>query len=654
MRFTLEVNMARATLGFTWALALVFTTACGSTETPASSASAAAASRTPATYAIEDFYRNTQFRGASWSPQRDKILVSSDASGIWNAYAVPAAGGAPAALTASTTDSIFALSYFPADERILYSSDQGGNELTHIFVRNPDGTTRDLTPGTKLKANFHGWAGDDRSFFVSTNERDARYFDLYELATDGYARTMLYKNIDGYDIGVISRDKRFVALVKAKTTSDADIFLHDRTRGTTKNVTAHAGSVNNTPADFSPDGTRLIFTSDADREFAALRSFDTATGATTPFYQDDWDILSAGYSKAGRYLTVYVNEDSRFAARVLDAGTLQPVAITGMPKGLVRGVSISRDDAALAFYATDGSVPNDLFAGPFTGTMQRLTTALNPKLRPEDLVVPEIARFKSYDGVTVPGLLYRPHQASPENKAPALVFVHGGPGGQAQVGYRAVTQALVNHGYVVYDINNRGSSGYGKTFYAMDDRKHGEADLGDVVASKTMLVATGYVDPARIGIIGGSYGGYMVLAALTLQPDAFRVGVDLFGISNWSRTLSSIPAWWGSARDALYAELGDPKTDADRLKRISPLFHAERIKVPLMVLQGANDPRVLQVESDEIVAAAKKNGVPVEYIVFPDEGHGFVKRDNEIKGYGGVIAFLDKHLKSASPITSTE
>ena len=637
--------MTRATLCSTGILALLFTAACRSTGPSASQA--AASSRTPAMYPIDDFYRNTQFRGAAWSPRRDRILVSSDASGIWNAYAVPVAGGPPVPLTASTTNSIFALSYFPADERFLYSSDEGGNELTHIFVQNPDGSTRDLTPGAKLKANFHGWAGDDRSLLVSTNERDPRYFDLYEIAADGYARTTLYKNSDGYQFGSISRDKRFIALVKSKTTSDSDIFLHDRMRGTTTNITAHTGTVSNAPEDFSPDGTRLLFTSDADREFAALRSYDTATGRTSPFYQVDWDIVAAAYSRGGRYLIVYVNEDSRFAARVLDAATLQPVAINGIPQGLVRGVSISRDDAALAFYASDGSVPNDLYAGTFAGTPQRLTDALNPKIHREDLVVPELVRFQSHDTVTVPGLLYRPHQASADNKAPALVLVHGGPGGQAQVGYFALTQALVNHGYVVYDINNRGSSGYGKAFFAMDDRKHGEADLADVVASKAMLVATGYVDPERIGIIGGSYGGYMVLAALTLQPNAFRVGVDLFGISNWSRTLSSMPAWWGSRRDALYAELGDPKTDAERLRRISPLFHAEQIKVPLMVLQGANDPRVLQVESDEIVAAAKKNGVPVEYIVFADEGHGFVKKDNEVKGYGAVLAFLDKYLKSA-------
>ena len=206
-------------------------------------------------------------------------------------------------------------------------------------------------------------------------------------------------------------------------------------------------------------------------------------------------------------------------------------------------------------------------------------------------------------------------------------------------------QYLVNHGYVVYAINNRGSSGYGKTFYAMDDRKHGEADLGDVVASKEMLIETGYVDPNRIGIIGGSYGGYMVVAALAFEPEAFEVGVDIFGVTNWVRTLQSIPPWWEAQREALYAELGDPATDLERLERISPLFHASNIVKPMIVLQGANDPRVLQVESDEMVAAVRANGVPVEYIVFPDEGHGFRNKDNQIEGYKAILDFLELHLK---------
>ncbi|MEO7219739.1 MAG: S9 family peptidase [Gemmatimonadaceae bacterium] len=620
--------------------------ACAS-GTPGGTASNAptAAQGSPAEYTVADFYANTSYSGASWSPDRTHILVSSNATGIWNAYLIPAAGGPSRQLTQSTTQSIFAQSYFPADDRILYSSDEDGNELTHIYVRNPDGTTRDLTPGAKVRASFEGWAGDDRSFFISTNERDERYFDLYEMTVDGYRRSLLYTNTAGFDLGGVSRDKRYLALSKSRTTADSDIHLHDLRGNTTRNITAHTGSVSNSPAEFSPDGSKLLFVSDDAGEFASLRAYDLATGAKTTIYQQNWDILGANYSKGGKYLVVYVNDDSRFAARVLDAATLTPVVLPAMPTGLVRGVSISRDDAALAFYASDGSAPSDLYTSRIGASPARLTNALNARIRRQDLVQPRVTRFRSYDGIEIPGVLYTPHKASAQRKAPAIVLVHGGPGGQAQVGYSAVTQALVNHGYVVFDINNRGSSGYGKTFFAMDDKKHGEADLGDVIASKQMLVATGVVDSARIGIMGGSYGGYMVLAALTLQPDAFRVGVDLFGISNWMRTLTSIPQWWESFREALYVEMGDPKADSVRLHRISPLFSAERIKVPLMVMQGANDPRVLKVESDEIVAAARKNGVPVEYVVFPDEGHGFVKKENQIRGYTAVIAFLDQHLK---------
>lgn len=344
---------------------------------------------------------------------------------------------------------------------------------------------------------------------------------------------------------------------------------------------------------------------------------------------------------------VWTNEEAKAVTQVYDVATVKPVVLAGMPSGLVRGVTFSRDDSAFAFYHTDGSTPEEPWAGHWGQAPHRLADALNPRIRREDLVIPEHVRSKSYDGLEVPGLLYRPQQVSRGSRAPALVMVHGGPGGQAMLGYRPVIQALVNHGYVLFDINNRGSSGYGKTFFKMDDRKHGEADLGDVVASKAMLAATGWVDSSRIGIIGGSYGGYLVLAALTLQPDAFKVGVDLFGISNWIRTLINVPPWWESFKKALYVEMGDPQTDSVRLRRISPLFNAKNIKVPLMVLQGANDPRVLKVESDEIVAAAKANGVPVEYVVFPDEGHGFVKKENEIKGYTQIIAFLERYLRGS-------
>ncbi len=180
----------------------------------------------------------------------------------------------------------------------------------------------------------------------------------------------------------------------------------------------------------------------------------------------------------------------------------------------------------------------------------------------------------------------------------------------------------------------------------MDDLNHGDKDLKDCIWGKKWLQSQETTDPEKIGIIGGSYGGYMTMAALTFAPDEFQVGVNIFGVTNWLRTLKSIPPYWESFRLALYAELGDPNTqDSIRLYNISPVFHAQNVKKPLMVLQGANDPRVLQVESDEIVAAVRKNNVPVEYVVFPDEGHGFRKKENEIDGYGKILQFLDKYLK---------
>ncbi len=596
-------------------------------------------------YTIEQFYENTRVSGGSFSRDNSQLLVSSDRSGVFNAYTIPVAGGEMVPLTQSTDDAIFAVSFFPNDDRILYTQDQGGNELSHLYVRELDGSTRDLTPGEHLQANFGGWAQDLLSFFVYTNERDPSYFDLYKITADGYQRSLLYENTEGLNPGTISRDERYIALVKTYTTANSDIFLHDREAGVTTNLTEHSGDISNAPTDFTPDGTGLLFVTDEGSEFAALKRYDLATGEVTPVYSADWDVLGGGYTHSGRYLLVAVNEEARVRTRVLDAATMTEVPLSQLPEGLVRGMSISRDDSMLRFYHSDGSAPDDLWAGPLDGAPNRLTNTLSATIAREDLVVPEHVWFTSYDGTEVPGLLYKPHQVSSRSPAPAVVWVHGGPGGQSTFGYFALTQALVNHGYVVYQINNRGSSGYGKTFFKMDDQRHGEADLGDVVASKTMLTATGYVDSERIGIVGGSYGGYMVLAALTLQPDEFKVGVDLFGISNWIRTLESIPPWWGAFRDALYQEMGDPATDQERLRRISPLFNADKITAPLMVLQGANDPRVLQVESDEIVAAAKANGVPVEYIVFPDEGHGFVKKENEIRGYSALIDFLDQHLR---------
>ncbi len=597
-------------------------------------------------YSIADFLATTNYRGLSFSPGQDKILVSSDASGVYNAYAVPVDGSDPEQLTFSDGNAVMARAYFPGDERFIFTQDRGGNELSHVYVQIPEGNALDLTPGDGLAARFYGWARDDSVFYVATNERNGQYFDVYEYSPATYGRTLLYQNDDGLDFGAVSPDRRYLALTRDNTTSDTDLYLVDRETGDTTMI-AGAGdeeTINN-PQDFNPEGTALYFLTDEGHEFRYLVRYDIASGERETVLEPDWDILRAGFSKDGRRLVVSINNDARTEVQVYDYPGMLRVGLPELPSADITAVTYSADGSHMAFYASSGRDPRDLFVvNGAGGAPVRLTRSLSPEIDREDLVAGKVVRFKSTDDVTVPGILYRPHPASGDNKVPALVWVHGGPGGQSRIGYSGLIQFLVNHGYAVYAINNRGSSGYGKTFYRMDDRKHGEGDLDDCVASKKMLQDTGYVLDDRIGIIGGSYGGYMVLAALAFRPDAFAAGVDMFGISNWIRTLESIPPWWESFRQSLYVEMGNPETDTAYLRSISPLFHANEITKPLLVLQGANDPRVLQVESDDIVEAVRANGVPVEYLVFDDEGHGFRKKENRIKAYGAILEFLKTHV----------
>ncbi len=595
-------------------------------------------------YTIQQFLATTAMSGASFSPDGRKLLVTSNQSGVFNAYAIPVDGGSPVQLTRSTTDHVRFAVYFPHDERFTFVSDRGGNELLHVYVQEPGGAVRDLTPGENLRAQFLGWARDDRGFFVQTNERDTKVFDLYEIDGKTYERTLLFKNDGAWDVTGISEDRRYLALQKSAGFADVALHLHDRTRGETKKI-AGGGGVAARAMEFSPDGKSLLYTTDEGSEFAYLARYDLASGGHQELLRPDWDVWYAAFSHDGRHLTVGINADARTEVRLFEAATLRSVPLPPLPEADVASVVLSRDGKRMAFYADTGREPANLYVAELGAAPRRLTQNLNPAIDPEHLVAGKVVRFRSYDGLEIPGILYVPHQAKAGRKLPALVWVHGGPGGQTRIGYSGLIQYLVNHGYVVYGINNRGSDGYGKTFFSADDRKHGQADLDDCVASKRMLAETGFVDPARIGILGGSYGGYMVLAALAFRPREFAAGVNLYGVSNWLRTLESIPAWWESERQAIYAEMGDPATDGEYLRRISPLFHPEKIERPLIVLQGANDPRVLKVESDEIVAAARGRGVPVEYLVFDDEGHGISKKANQERAYTAVLAFLDRYLK---------
>lgn len=614
-------------------------------------APAATSSATP-TYTAAQFFDTVSYGlgygGAkAFSPDGKSVLIRSDKTGVFNAYALPVAGGNPIPLTTSTTSAVNPVSYFPSDARILFTQDGGGDELSHLFVRTPDGAVTDLTPGDKVKADFLSWSQDGKTFFVTSNARDASAFDVIAYDATTYAHRTVFENTGGFSPAALSPDGRWLVLDKALTSANNDLYLVDLTApGEPKLLTPHEGNVAYTAFDFTPDSKAVLIGTDQNGEFQQAIRHDLASGANTPLIQADWDVSFVFYSPSGRYRVSGLNADAKTELTLLDATTSQPVAMTGLPDGDIGNVRFSEDEKTIAFTVSSDTSPADVFVADLTtGEAKRLTHALNPAIDENALVEATIVRYPGEGGVMIPAVLYKPKGASGANPAPAIVLVHGGPGGQTRRGYSAMVQHLVNHGYAVLGANNRGSSGYGKTFFHLDDKKHGEADLRDIVAGGDWLRQQDWVADDQVAVMGGSYGGYITAAALAFHPDAFAAGVDIFGVTNWVRTLESIPPWWGAQRIALYDEMGDPATDAERHRRISPLFHTERINKPLLVVQGENDPRVLKVESDELVAAVRANGVPVDYVVFPNEGHGFTRRDNRITAQDAYLTFLDKYVR---------
>jgi dipeptidyl aminopeptidase/acylaminoacyl peptidase len=598
-------------------------------------------------YTIEQFYENEQIGGGAWSPDETKLLVHSNKTGIYNLYEINVADGSQRQVTNSTVESFFAIDYVPGSGQILYSADKGGDELDHIYLIKADGTAQDLTPGEKEKANFYGWNLDKKAMFYISNKRNPQFFDLYKMNIGDWKASMIYQNNEGLDVGGISWDEKTLALQKTITTSENQLFLYDIASKKMTEVSDPAQPGSYGASGFSKDGKSFFYITDAGKEFAYLVQYDLAGKQRKTLFETNWDVMYSYVSENEKYRVIGINEDGKNSLKVLDNATAQPVSFPAIPDGDVLAVNISNSEKWMRLTVGTSKAPTNIYNYNFESKeLKKLTNTLNPQINADDLVTAEVVRFKSFDGLEIPAIYYKPLSAAPNQKVPALVWVHGGPGGQSRTGYSALIQYLANHGYALLAVNNRGSSGYGKSFFKMDDLNHGDKDLKDCIWGKKWLQSQDYIDTSKIGIIGGSYGGYMTMAAVTFAPEEFKTGVNIFGVTNWLRTLKSIPPYWESQRKALYAELGDPTTaDSVRLYNISPLFHADKVKNPVMVLQGANDPRVLQVESDEIVAAVKKNNVPVEYVIFPDEGHGFVKKENQIKGYAAILTFLDKYLK---------
>jgi dipeptidyl aminopeptidase/acylaminoacyl peptidase len=602
----------------------------------------------PKQYTAEQLRNNTSIGAAGFNGDDSKILIDDNSTGIFNVYELNVSDTAKQALTHSTTDSYFAVDFLPGTDKFIFTHDRGGDENAHLYLMSKgDTSAKDLTPWPKSTNSFFGWSADKKAMYVSSNRRNPKFFDVWKLDTATWSPVLFYQDDSGLTASLISKSERYIALNKSITTDKNDLYLYDRNNKSMKRISNdNEGSWN--ASAMEKNDSIFYYTTNDGSEFSYLVKYNINTGKADKFYEDKWDVGGMGLSENEKYHTIFVNEDGKNKILLFDHATNQPVSFPEIKDGDVQSIIISPSEKNMILSVGSSTSPINIYSYNIDNKqLKQLTSTLNKEVDENDLAKAEVIRFKSFDGKEIPAIYYKPLQASKDNKIGALVWVHGGPGGQSRVGFNNSIQYLVNHGYAVLAVNNRGSSGYGKTFYKLDNRQHGYGDLNDCVWAKKWLSSQDYIDSNAIGIYGGSYGGNMVLNALCMHPDEFKVGVDLFGVANWLRTLRSIPPYWESFKKALYDEMGDPNTkDSELLKATSPLYNYQKITKPLIVFQGANDVRVLKVESDEIVAGVKQNGVPVEYTVYPEEGHGFTKKEDLITTDKKTLEFLDKYLKS--------
>jgi dipeptidyl aminopeptidase/acylaminoacyl peptidase len=532
----------------------------------------------------------------------------------------------------------------PDGARVLYLQDAGGDENYHLFAVSPDGgDVVDLTPfpGARASVCAIEYARPD-TILVTLNERDKRLFDVYRLDVAGGTLTFDTENPGNVSDWTADADLAVRAAVVANGDASYAVIVREAVDSPWRTlITTAAEDGMPHPVAFTSDGTGIYIITAIDANAARLMRYDIATGAATVVVEDpDYDTSDVAVStKTNDVIAVAVSRD-RLEWQVVDETYRADfAALRKHNPGDFRITSSDREDTAWTVaYEQDDASPSHWAFDRTTKSATKLFDT-RPALANYELVNMLPIQYDARDGLTIHGYLTLPPDAA--QPPPMVLLVHGGPWARDTWGFRSYPQWLASRGYAVLQVNFRGSTGYGKTFLNAGDRQWAGTMHTDLLDAKRWAVERGYADAARVAIMGGSYGGYATLAALAFSPDAFAAGIDIVGPSNLNTLLASIPAYWETMRSEFTRRMGeDPKF----LDEQSPLFRADRIRVPLLIGQGANDPRVNIRESDQIVAAMRQNGLPVTYVVFEDEGHGFARPENNNRFNAAVEAFLATHL----------
>jgi dipeptidyl aminopeptidase/acylaminoacyl peptidase len=597
---------------------------------------------------LEDFFRNPEKTAFQLSPNGEYFSYLAPWESRLNVFVQKIGADSAVRITSETARDIAGY-LWKGDNRILFLKDTGGDENFHLYGVNVDGTDmKGLTVFDKVRTDpIDDLKETENEVIVGLNKRDPTVFDPYRLNVITGEMTMLAEN-PGNIMGWMTDHEGKLRLAIASDGVNQTILYRETEEGSFSPVLTTSFKETVNPALFTFDNKMVYALSNLGRDKSALVLFDVANGKEQEilFETQEADLEGVDYSRKDKKLlsVTWVTDkdkehffDPEFEAMKKELEQKLPGYQVYM------GSHNKAEDKFMIRTMSDKSRGAYYFYDKNTKSLTKLAD-LSPWLNEKDLSDMKPVSYTSRDGLTIHGYLTLPKGAKPKS-LPVVINPHGGPWARDYWGFNPEVQFMANNGYAVLQMNFRGSTGYGRKFWEASFKQWGRTMQDDISDGVKWLIDQGIADPKRVAIYGGSYGGYATLAGLTLTPDLYAAGVDYVGVANMFTFMKTVPPYWKPLLDMFYEMVGNPVTDSLMLAEVSPVLHADKIKAPLFVAQGANDPRVNKDESDQMVAALKARGIDVEYMVKDNEGHGFHNEENRFDFYRGMITFLDKHLK---------
>ncbi len=596
---------------------------------------------------MEDFFRNPEKSSFRISPSGERIAYMKPWKTRMNVFVLDMKNHKETRLTSSEDRGVYGFTWL-SDKRIAYVKDDGGDENMHIYAVDIDGTNEiDLTPFDNIQARFIDDLEDDPDYvIIGINKRDPQLHDPYRLNVNNGELEMIAENPGNISEWMTDHDGK----LRVALTSDGvntSLLYRDSESEKFQTILTTDFKVSVSPLFFTFDNKNLYVSSNRGRDKSGIFEFNISKveEGKLIFEHDQVDVSRLMYSRKRKVLTgvsytVAKNDMVFFDAWRED---IQKKLETKFPEYEVGITSFSKDETkAIVVTYSDRSRGTYYYYDVETNKLTSLGK-VSPWLDEDHMAEMRPVEYKSRDGLTIHGYLTLPKGSAGKN-LPVVINPHGGPWTRDSWGYRSEIQFLANRGFAVFQMNYRGSTGYGREFWEISFKQWGKTMQDDITDGVKWLIDEGIADPNRIAIYGASYGGYATLAGLAFTPDLYACGVDYVGVSSLFTFMESMPPYWELYRSMLYEMVGHPEDDQELLASASPLLHIDKIKAPLFIAQGANDPRVKKSESDQIVEALKTAGIDVPYMVKDDEGHGFYNQENQFDFYREMEKFLQKHI----------